>query len=126
MHFAEVEYNANKVLCKTLKVRSLPTVHMYKKGEGKVVEMIKRPSEFQDVIDEIDRLLNAYDDQDVEDETYTINMLNATDDLIFEQRMAEGNKLSTEVMKEITLQERLGQAKEAQNEKNWFTFPFSF
>lgn len=126
MHFAEVEYNANKVLCKTLKVRSLPTVHIYKKGEGKVVEMTKRPSEFQDVVDEIDRLLIADDRKFVEDETYTITMLNATDDLNFEQRMAEGNDLSKEVMKKITLQEQVNRAKRAMNEKRWFTFPFSF
>lgn len=88
--------------------------------------MTKRPSEFQDVVDEIDRLLIADDRKFVEDETYTITMLNATDDLNFEQRMAEGNDLSKEVMKKITLQEQVNRAKRAMNEKRWFTFPFSF
>ncbi|KAL7520858.1 hypothetical protein ACHAWX_005558 [Stephanocyclus meneghinianus] len=139
VRFAEVEFNANRLLCKTLKVRSLPTVHVYKRGKGKVTEMVKRPSEFQDVVDEIDRLL-ASEETDValektdrsyplvfEDETLGRDNKNATDQSLFEQTMADGTRLAEEIMEKVKEQEREDKAKnEAAKEKSWFSFPFLF
>ncbi|KAL7514861.1 hypothetical protein ACHAXN_012148, partial [Cyclotella atomus] len=128
IRFAEVEYGANAMLCKTLKVRSLPTVHMYKKGKGKVSQMTKRPSEFQDVVDEIDRLLSLDDEvESVEEETYTMNTAsNATVDTQFEQTMRDGGNLSIEIMAKIKEQEREEKTKRSTKENSWFTFPFTF
>lgn len=139
VRFAEVEFNANRLLCKTLKVRSLPTVHIYKKGKGKVAEMIKRPSEFQDVVDEINRLL-ALEENDVamkqigrshpvvlKDETFSHDVRNSTDQAQFEQTMSDGSQLAEEIMKEMKGQGREQKSKEeSAKEKNWFSFPFSF
>eukprot|EP00956_Cyclotella_meneghiniana_P036333 scaffold124253_cov42-Cyclotella_meneghiniana.AAC.1 len=73
--------------------------------------MTKKPSEFHDVIDEIDRLLRL-DDDEVEgsnvEETYKITGMsnNVTDSTMqFEQRMVEGGRLSEEIMMQIKKQE---------------------
>lgn len=58
VRFAEVEYTASAKLCKSLKVRRLPTVHMYRKGKGKIADMTCKPSEFHFVVDEMHRLLD--------------------------------------------------------------------
>lgn len=124
------------MLCKTLKVRSLPTVHMYKRGRGKVAQMTKKPSEFQDVIDEIDRLLQQTENE-VEglmgEETYEMKGMsnNATAGTMqFEQGMVQGGELSEEIMMQIKSQESSEgntRRKIMANEKNaWFTFPFTF
>ena len=112
-------------------------MHMYKRGRGKVAHMTKKPSEFHDVIDEIDRLLRL-DDDEVEtnsnvEETYKItgmsnNVTNSTRQ--FEQRMVEGGMLSEEIMMQIKKQEASeGKVKKdviAKEKKDWFTFPFTF
>jgi len=130
VRFAEVEYNTNKDLCKTLKVRSLPTVHMYKKGKGKIAQMTKRPSDFHDVIDEIDRLLSEEDAE----ETYTVNHSQiVSDTALFEDFMKDGTEMLKEIMtgmKKSKMKEQEREEKEkierTEKEKSWFTFPFTF
>jgi len=78
--FAEVEYSANAQLCKTLKVRKLPTVHYYKRGEGKLSELTCKPSQFQVVVDEMNRLLDG-NYNDVDDEV-TITNKNRGDSVV--------------------------------------------
>lgn len=68
VRFAEVEYSQCAQLCKTLKVRKLPTVHYYREGEGKLSEMTCKPSQFQLVIDEMNRLVDG-NHSDVIDDT---------------------------------------------------------
>jgi len=68
VRFAEVEYSQCAGLCKTLKVKKLPTVHYYKEGEGKLSELTCKPSQFQLVVDEMNRLLDE-NDSDVIDDT---------------------------------------------------------
>jgi len=58
VRFAEAEYSASAKLCKALKVRKLPTVHMYRKGRGKIADMTCKPSLFHLVIDEVHRLMD--------------------------------------------------------------------
>lgn len=57
VRFAEVEYTASAKLCKSLKVRKLPTIHMYRRGKGKIADMVCKPSQFHLVVDEMNRLL---------------------------------------------------------------------
>jgi hypothetical protein len=101
---------------------------MYKKGRGKVAQMTKKPSEFRDVVDEIDRLLrieSSEEDEKSGDETFVMqHMTNTTDSVNFEQTMRDGSKLSDEIMATIKEQERLEKAQKA--EKSWFSFPFTF
>lgn len=59
VRFAEVEYSAAAKLCKALRVRKLPTVHMHKLGRGKVADMCCKPSQFQLVVDEVRRQLDG-------------------------------------------------------------------
>lgn len=105
-------------------------MHMFKKGKGKMSQMTKRPSEFQDVVDEIDMLLSLDDDgevESVEKEIYTMNTgSNATDDTQFEQKMRDGGSLSIEIMAKIKEQKQEENAKNATKENSWFTFPFTF
>ena len=58
VRFAECEYTANAKLCKTLKVKRLPSVHFYVRGKGKVSEVVTKPSEFDMVERELERLLS--------------------------------------------------------------------
>jgi hypothetical protein len=103
-------------------------VHIYKKGRGKVAQMTKKPSEFRDVVDEIDRLLrieSGEEDEKSGDEAFMMqHMTNTTDSVNFEQIMRDGSKLSDEIMATIKEQERLEKAQKA--EKSWFSFPFTF
>lgn len=59
VRFAEAEYSTSAKLCKSLKVRKLPTVHMYRKGEGKISDMTCKPSLFHLVVDELHRLMDG-------------------------------------------------------------------
>ena len=58
--FAEVEYTANARLCKSLKVKRLPSVHFFVRGRGKVSEVVTRPSQFDMVERELERLLSKH------------------------------------------------------------------
>ncbi|KAL7495139.1 hypothetical protein ACHAWT_003718 [Skeletonema menzelii] len=66
VRFAEVEYSQCAQLCKTLKVRKLPTVHYYKRGDGKLSELTCKPSQFQLVVDEMNRLVDGNGVDDIE------------------------------------------------------------
>lgn len=59
VRFAEAEYTASAKLCKSLRVKKLPTVHMFRRGRGKVADMTCKPSMFHLVVDEMRRLLDA-------------------------------------------------------------------
>jgi thioredoxin 1 len=58
VRFAEVEYSQNARLCKSLKIKKLPTVHYYKRGVGKLSELTCKPSQFQLVVDKMNHLLD--------------------------------------------------------------------
>lgn len=69
VRFAEIEYASSAKLCKTLKVKKLPTVHMYRKGKGKLADMTCKPSLFHLVVDELHRLM-----EDPEAETSVVEV----------------------------------------------------
>lgn len=58
VRFAELEYSASAALCKSLNIKKLPTVHMYRQGE-QVVDMVCKPSLFHLVVDEVHRQLEG-------------------------------------------------------------------
>ncbi|KAL3808287.1 hypothetical protein ACHAXA_001176 [Cyclostephanos tholiformis] len=59
--FAEVEYATGARLCRALKVNRLPTVHVYRPGRGKVVDVTCKPSLFHLVVDELHRVMDETD-----------------------------------------------------------------
>mmetsp|Transcript_25840 Transcript_25840/g.41977 ORF Transcript_25840/g.41977 Transcript_25840/m.41977 type:complete len:318 (+) Transcript_25840:102-1055(+) len=68
VRFAEVEYTASAKLCKSLKVKKLPTVHMFRKGEGKIADMTCKPSLFHLVEEEMHRLMEGGESRLLEEE----------------------------------------------------------
>lgn len=121
--FAEVEYTAAAKLCKSLKVRKLPTVHMYKKGSGKVSDVTTKPSLFHLVVDELHHVLGSSDDE-VETGTVvtTKNELKTNDDdstsFSFDETMKAGTTLGNEIIKDLSTEKK----KETNKEKRWFSF----
>lgn len=89
---------------------------MYMKGHGKVVDMVNKPSQFQDMVDQVDNWLDASQSD--------------KDEMLFEQVMADGSDLVDEIMVQMKEKEEYEMAKananEATKEKSWFTFPFQF
>jgi hypothetical protein len=86
------------------------------KGHGKVVDMVNKPSQFQDMVDQVDNWLDASQSD--------------KDEMLFEQVMADGSDLVDEIMVQMKEKEEYEMAKananEATKEKSWFTFPFQF
>ena len=131
VRFAEVEYSQCAQLCKTLKVKKLPTVHYYKRGEGKLSELTCKPSQFQLVVDEMNRLVDGSDVEDIKSITMdsktdgiegSAPIRNANDDSknITSSSFDEAlDNLSQEIMKTI----QTNQTSSGTKEKNsWFRF----
>lgn len=148
VRFAEVEYSASAKLCKSLKVRKLPTTHMYRKGKGKVADMVCKPSQFQDVADKVHDLLDGGDGDvaaallggesfeqpailELAAETKTL--LHAAEVTASKSNVNVTNtsfeSLGDEIMSSLkqnegTVNTITGNEKEVEKEKSWF--PFSF
>ena len=134
VRFAEVEYSANAHLCKTLKVRKLPTVHYYKRGGGKLSELTCKPSQFQLVVDEMNLLLdgNAAAADEVEiiatkevddggEITVPSNILNDGSNNVTSSSFDEAvSNLSQEIMKKIQINQTA--TTERQEKNSWFRF----
>ncbi|KAL3784971.1 hypothetical protein ACHAW5_010423 [Stephanodiscus triporus] len=126
VRFGEVEYTASARLCKTLKVNKLPTVHVYRAGSGKVVDMTCKPSMFHLVVDELHRVLDGsssgvVDDDDAEADKDKAavrsggNMTNAS----FDMTMVAGLSLGEEIV--ASLKKKKEEEDEgAKKETNWF------
>lgn len=52
VRLADVEFGANLKLCRTLKIKQLPYIHMYRKSKGKVTEFVCSPNSFQRLINQ--------------------------------------------------------------------------
>eukprot|EP00584_Thalassiosira_punctigera_P022093 CAMPEP_0172553886 /NCGR_PEP_ID=MMETSP1067-20121228/52232_1 /TAXON_ID=265564 ORGANISM="Thalassiosira punctigera, Strain Tpunct2005C2" /NCGR_SAMPLE_ID=MMETSP1067 /ASSEMBLY_ACC=CAM_ASM_000444 /LENGTH=266 /DNA_ID=CAMNT_0013342149 /DNA_START=165 /DNA_END=965 /DNA_ORIENTATION=+ len=74
VRFAEAEYSASAKLCKSLKVAKLPTVHMYRRGEGKIADMTCKPSLFHLVVDAMHRLMGDSEVQEIQLEKTAISL----------------------------------------------------
>ena len=57
VRFAEVEFNANAKLCRSLGIKRLPYVHFYRGKEGRLAEFSAGPSKFNLVTDMMHELL---------------------------------------------------------------------
>eukprot|EP00984_Skeletonema_dohrnii_P035100 scaffold34616_cov159-Skeletonema_dohrnii-CCMP3373.AAC.5 len=131
VRFAEVEYSQNAKLCKSLKVRKLPTVHYYKRGGGKLSELTCKPSQFQLAIDEMNLLLDGNDADDV-DNTIEDSSVDVVEEVTVPRNINDGSKnitsssfdealenLSQEIMKTIQSNQTTSGGKER---NSWFRF----
>ncbi|KAL9180308.1 hypothetical protein ACHAXT_008278 [Thalassiosira profunda] len=138
VRFAEVEYAASAKLCKTLRVKKLPTVHMHRKGSGRIADICCKPSQFQIVVDEVHRLLEGEPAQSATDVTLeTENKANATS-ASFDTAMSDGSSLADEIATSLQQEEKkvgISMAEEVmtslaekegsgKKEKQWFPFTF--
>jgi len=146
VRFAEAEYSENAKLCKSLKVRKLPTVHIYRKGKGKLVDMTCRPSQFENVIDELNRLLDA-SGEDISEECkggnagvvalppfyadefekphHADETRDKADDLLFDKTMEDGSNFAEGLLKEVHRKMGKDKVSNGTEEKTQW-FPFSF
>ncbi|KAL3761085.1 hypothetical protein ACHAWU_006491, partial [Discostella pseudostelligera] len=108
VRFAQIEYTANAKLCKTLKVNKLPTVHMYRKGRGKIVDMTCKPSLFHLVVDELHRVLGGVDEETGNSES---------NDNVFDVAMVAGSALGEEIVASLKKEEVVDGTK---RQSNWF------
>lgn len=139
VRFAEAEYSASAKLCKALKVRKLPTVHMHVAGRGRVADMCCKPSQFQMVVDEVQRQLDGTAVVEVMAESSTPvieaeakveagmaamgdNATDAGDS--FDEAMTNGSSLADEIMASLRGKAERQQGSSGEKEKSWF--PFSF
>ena len=63
MRFAEVEFSANAELCRTLGVKKLPNVHLYKGDVGRITGFPCGPSKFPLLEETLGRLLQMSDEE---------------------------------------------------------------
>ena len=129
VRFAEVEYTVSARLCKTLKVNKLPTVHIYRAGSGKVVDMTCKPSLFHLVVDELRRVLDgsssgasdaddAEAEADTNDEAAMSNRGDIKTNASFDVTMVAGSSLGEEIV--ASLKKKKNEDEGAKKETNWF------
>ena len=128
MNLNQVEYSAGAQLCKLLKVRRLPTVHMYKKGSGKIADMTVKPSLFHLVVDEFHRVvgddsivLKAETTVDKElklqhNATSNSNMTTAP----FNEAMLAGDSLGDEIIASLKKEKKDEKKSNKEKKKSWF------
>ena len=63
VRFAEVEFNKNAKLCRSLGIKRLPYVHFYRGAEGKLAEFSAGPSKFNLVTDKMHELLESSEEE---------------------------------------------------------------
>lgn len=125
VRFAEVEYTQNARLCKSLKVKKLPTVHYYKRGKGKLSELTCKPSQFQLVVDQMNNILAG---NVVEEDEVVIAVVGddgegrereAITTSSFDQALAN---LSQEIMETIQRSNQTSITSGRQEKNPWFPF----
>lgn len=112
VRFAQIEYTANAKLCKTLKVNKLPTVHMYRKGNGKIVDMTCKPSLFHLVVDELHRVLGG-------DVVEKRDNGESNSKIVFDEAMVAGSALGEEIVASLKKEEE-EEVHGGKKQKNWF------
>jgi len=120
VRFAEAEYSASAELCKSLQVRKLPTVHMFRKGEGKIADMTCKPSLFHLVIEEMHQLMdNSGIEESLPCAKPETKIYAGTNGNITSTSFDElGDEIMTSLRKK---EEKVGAEKE---KKSWFPFTF--
>jgi hypothetical protein len=117
VRFAEVEYTASARLCRTLKVNKLPTVHVYRAGMGKVVDMTCKPSLFHLVVDELRRVLDEEAKADANDEAAGSRRGDVATEASFHATMVAGSSLGEELVASL---KRENEDEGAKKEAKWF------
>lgn len=120
----QVEYSAGAQLCKLLKVRRLPTVHMYKKGSGKIADMTVKPSLFHLVVDEFHRVVDNISETTAVDKelklqhnmTSNSNMTTAP----FDEAMLAGDSLGDEIIASLKKEKKEEKIPNKEKKKSWF------
>ena len=131
VRFAEVEYTTSARLCKTLKVNKLPTVHVYRAGSGKVVDMTCKPSLFHLVVDELRRVMDgsssgasdaddAEAEADTNDEAAWSNRGDIKTNASFDVTMVAGSSLGEDIVASLKKKKKKNEDEGAKKETNWF------
>lgn len=138
VRFAEVEYTASAKLCKALKVKKLPTVHMYRRGVGKIVDMTCKPSLFHLVVDELHRVVdggeclgttsipetaNAKSGIEVENIGVPTTSSNATSAASFDRAMTAGSKMADNLLTAVG-KDKVRDGQKEEDKTPWFPFRF--
>lgn len=63
VRFAEVEFGANKRMCKSFGIKRLPSIHIYKGKAGKVEDFVCGPSKFHLLVDKLNEYVDMNDDE---------------------------------------------------------------
>ena len=63
VRFAEVEFGANKRMCKSFGIKRLPYVHIYKGKAGKLEDFVCGPSKFDLLINKVNEYVDVNDDE---------------------------------------------------------------
>ena len=63
IRFAEVEFGANKRMCKSFGIKRLPYVHIYKGKAGKLEDFVCGPSKFDLLINKVNEYVDMNDDE---------------------------------------------------------------
>jgi hypothetical protein len=105
-------------------VTKLPTVHMYRKGSGKIVDMTCKPSLFHLVVDELHRVMDERDETARVRGTDLVLEENSNGN-VFDVAMEDGSVLGEEIVASLKKKDEKEEVdgKKQQN-KNWFRFSF--
>ena len=63
VRFAEVEFGANKRMCKSFGIKRLPYIHIYKGKAGKLEDFVCGPKKFNLLIDKVNEYVDMSDDE---------------------------------------------------------------
>ena len=119
----QVEYSAGAQLCKLLKVRRLPTVHMYKKGSGKIADMTVKPSLFHLVVDEFHRVVGNNSETTVDKESKLQHNVTSNSNMTtapFDEAMLAGDSLGDEIIASLKKEKKEDKTPNKEKKKSWF------
>jgi len=91
VRFADVEYGANKELCKMLNIKKLPYIHMYKGTKGQVDDFVCSPKRFQILLDKMQEHMDS-------------------EEVAFDQILDTGSKMISDHMSSTKSQEQVEQS----------------
>ena len=63
VRFAEVEFNQNAKMCRSLGIKRLPYLHFYRGAEGRLADFSAVPSKFNLVIEKMHELLDSSEEE---------------------------------------------------------------
>ena len=91
VRFAEVEFGANKRMCKSFGIKRLPYVHIHKGKAGKLEDFVCGPSKFQQLIDKV----KEYRDVDV-------------DEILLKRELEEGQAFGNDIIQGLQEEQTQG------------------